>query len=239
MRHLRHSLGFLAGVLLLTALPGQPLDAQARGTQPRTAKPATRKPAPARPPATTTEPAMVACPQVLGDGVTTARSFCDVLIGRDPAAGIIVTLPPHRGTVLLAFDLHNRHTYSEDEIKAKRGFRRYTATIGVLAMDNTLLSRAVVQSEFRTAADLFDRITGGVGPGGVKAVAPTGSESVVIEVEAQADRVSILGEKLTAVRSDGDDTFTATGRPIAIISNITVTYTPAPPAATRKPAPRR
>jgi hypothetical protein len=182
---------------------------------------------------------MVACPQVLGDGATTARSFCDVLIGRDPAAGIIVTLPPHRGTVLLAFDLHNRHTYSEDEIKAKRGFRRYTATIGVLAMDNTLLSRALVQSEFRTAADLFDRITGGVGPGGVKAVAPTGSESVVIEIEAQAERVSILGEKLTTARADGDDTFTATGRPIAIISNITVTYTPAPPAATRKPATRR
>ena len=38
--------------------------------------------------------------------------------------------------------------------------------IGVLTADNTLLSRFVVQNEFRTAADLVDRVTGGAGPGG-------------------------------------------------------------------------
>jgi hypothetical protein len=235
----------VVALLLCAALPGSVvLDAQARRTQPRPATPAARPAASAQ----TTEPAMVTCPQVLGDGVNSGTPYCDVLIGRDPAAGIIVTLPPHRGPVLLGFDLHNRQTYSEDEVKAKRAFRRYTATIGVLAMDNTLLARAVIRSEFRTAADLADRITGGVGPGGVKAVAPTGTEPVVIEIEAQAEQVSILGEKLHAVRSDGgEDTFTASGRPIAIISNVTVTYTPAPakpkppspPPATRKPAARR
>ena len=47
-------------------------------------------------------------------------------------------------------------------------------------MDNTLISRAVVQSEFRKAADLIDRISGGAGPGGVKAVAPTGKEAITM-----------------------------------------------------------
>ena len=50
------------------------------------------------------------CPAPLGAGVTSKRSFCDVLTGRDPAAGIIITMPPHRGAVTLTFDLHNRHT---------------------------------------------------------------------------------------------------------------------------------
>ena len=59
-------------------------------------------------------------------------------------------LPPHRGTVTLTFDLHNRQTYSEDDVRRKRAYAKYTATIGVLTMDNTLVSRAVVQSEFRT-----------------------------------------------------------------------------------------
>ena len=45
------------------------------------------------------EPAKVNCPQVLGVGVQSARSFCDVIITRDPAEGIIVTLPPHTGAV--------------------------------------------------------------------------------------------------------------------------------------------
>jgi hypothetical protein len=39
----------------------------------------------------------VNCPQVLGQGLQTARTFCDVLITREPAEGIIVPLPPTPG----------------------------------------------------------------------------------------------------------------------------------------------
>jgi hypothetical protein len=164
--------------------------------------------------------------------------YCDVLIGRDPSGGITIPFPPHQGPVTLSFNLHNRHTYSEEQIKSNRAYHRYTASIGVLALDNTLLSRFYVQSEFRTAADLVDRIRGGSGPGGLKAVAPTGTEPIVIEIteDDAKDGVSILGERLSVVRVDGSDTFTAPGRPIAVISNVMLEYRPAPPA---KPAPAR
>ena len=59
----------------------------------------------------------MACPAPLGSGVTTKLTFCDVLIGRDPAGGILITIPPHRGDVKLTFDLHNRHTFSEEQMK--------------------------------------------------------------------------------------------------------------------------
>lgn len=197
-----------------------------------------RRSTPAKRPAvvaTKTEPADVACPTPLGTGVTSKRVFCDVLTGRDPAAGIVVTLPPHRGDVTLSFDLHNRHTYSEEQMKDKRAaFARYTAVVGALTADNTLIRRAVVQSEFRTVRDLMDRISGGAGPSGVKAVAPTGTESITITVPEAESSVSILGEKLVVERADGAATFTAEGRPIAIISNVTVAYRPAP----AKPAPK-
>ena len=187
----------------------------------------TRRRAPAQPPAKT-EPAVVECPSVLGDGVKTGRSFCDVLTGRDPAAGVIIKLPPHTGDVTLTFDLHNRHTYSEELIKTNRAYRHYTTTIGVLTADNTLLTRAVVQNEFRTPADLIDRVSGGAGPGGVKAVAPTGSESISVTIPAGEQTVSVLGEKLSIVGPDGTDNFSAPGRPIAIISNVQVQYRPGP-----------
>ena len=99
------------------------------------------------------------------------------MAGRDPAAGVVIQIPPHKGPATLTFDLHNLHTYSEEQVKAHRAYARYTATIGVLTMDNTLISRAVVQNEFRTADDLVDRVGGGAGPGGVKAVAPTGTRT--------------------------------------------------------------
>ena len=197
-------------------------------------KPPARKPAaPPPPPLTKVAPEMV-CPAPLGVGVRTNLSFCDVLTGRDPAGGILIKLPPHRGPVTLTFDLHNRHTYSEEQVKAKRAFAKYTATIGVLAMDNTLISRALVQNEFRTAADLVDRMSGGAGPGGVKAVAPTGTESITIMIPEREDQVSILGEKLAVERLDGNALYTQAGRPIANISNVMIEYRPGPV----RPAPR-
>jgi hypothetical protein len=213
--------------LVLMGMVASPVDAQRASTRGRGA------PAPA----TRTEPAVFACPSLLGDGVQTKRVFCDVLTGRDTSEGIIIALPPHTGDVTLRFDLHNRHMYSEELIKANRAYRHYTATIGVLTADNTLLTRAVVQSEFRTAADLLDRISGGAGPGGVKAVAPTGTEPITVMIPAPEESISILGEKLTIVRPDGTDNFSTPGRPIAIISNVTLEYRPAP--ARRPPARRR
>ena len=176
------------------------------------------------------------CASELGTGVTTGRKFCDVLTGTHAREGVLITIPPHRGPVTLTFELHNRHTYSAELVKTKRAYRKYTATIGVLTMDNTLIDRAVVQSEFRTEKDLFDRIAGGAGPGGVKAVAPSGNELISMELAADVeDQVSVLGEKLAVTRPDGSDNFTSAGRPIASISNVFIEYNPAPPPKKKRP----
>jgi hypothetical protein len=177
----------------------------------------------------------ITCPTPLGEGVTTRRSYCDVLSGRDPAGGILVPLPPHRGPVTLRFDLHNRHTYSEEQLKAGRAYARYTAVIGVLTMDNTLIRRAVVQSEFRKPSDLVERIGGGAGPAGVKAVAPTGTEHVMITIPEEESQVSLLGENLVVDRAEGSATYASAGRPIAVISNVTIEYRPGPPPKTAHP----
>jgi len=200
----------------------------------QTKRPPARRPAPVPP---RTEAPMLNCPAVLGEGAKTGRMFCDVLIERDPMAGITIPFPPHTGDVTLTFDLHNRHTYSEDEIRNKRAYHRYSSSIGVMAMDNTLLSRAVVISEFRNASDLVDRVLGGSGPGGLKAVAPIGSESIVLTIPEMEQGVSLLGEKLSVLRVDGKDEFTTIGRPIAIVSNVMIEYRPGPPPKTAKPAP--
>src|SRR5262245_30944426 len=176
------------------------------------------------------------CPAPLGSGVTSRQEFCDVLIGRDPSAGILITIPPHRGDVTLTFDLHNRHTYSEEQMKdARAAYARYTASIGALTADNTLISRAAVQSELRVAGDLIDQISGRAGPSGLKAVAPTGQESITLTIPEAENQVSILGEKLTIERAEGNATYTSPGRPIAIISNVMVEYRTPPPVRTPVP----
>jgi hypothetical protein len=179
-----------------------------------------------RAPARVKEAPKMVCHAALGVGVTTQQTFCDVLTGTDPADGIRITIPPHRGEATLTFDLHNRHTYSEEQVRANRAYARYTAVIGVLTMDNTLLSRAVVQNEFRRASDIVDRIRSDVGPMGVKAVVPTGTEPISIGIPQAENEVSVLGEKLTVERLDGTATYMSPGRPVAVISNVMIDYRP-------------
>src|SRR5438034_3342303 len=174
----------LVAAIVALALVGAPAFAQRKPVH---------RPTPSPAPTKTAAPELT-CPVLLGVGVTTKTEYCDVMTGRDPMAGVLIALPPHKGPVTLTFDLHNRHTYSEEQAKANRAYARYTATIGVLAMDNTLISRAVVQNEFRKASDLVDRIGGGAGPGGVKAVAPTGDEPIAITIPEAEDAVTILAE---------------------------------------------
>ncbi|HUQ88630.1 MAG TPA: hypothetical protein VM096_13800 [Vicinamibacterales bacterium] len=223
----------IAAFLCATLFAVPALDAQTRKTTP---KKSARK-APEVP--ITRIQAEWTCTSELGMGVTTGRRFCDVLTGNDPKEGVLVTIPAHRGPVTISFELHNRHTYSAELVKLKQAYRKYTATVGVLTMDNTLVDRAVVQSEFRTEKDLFDRIGGGAGPGGVKAVAPSGDELITMELpEDVAGQVSILGEKLSVMRPDGVDNFTSPGRPIASISNVMLEFRPGPPpkkAPAKKP----
>jgi hypothetical protein len=214
-------------LLLSLGVASAQADAQSRSKTPP--KTTAKKPAPK--PAPKTEPADVTCREQLGTGLRTKASFCFVLAGREPADGVIVAIPPHTQATL-TFNLHNRHTYSEEEVRAGRGFAKYTAVIGVLSMTGELLGRGAVQTEFRTAKDLYDRIGGGAGPGGTKAVAPLGDEQVSITIPPNVDQVSLLGEVLEATTAAGREVATP-GRPVAVVSNVQVTYVPAPPPRKR------
>ena len=95
---------------------------------------------------------------------------------------------------------------------------------------------AVVQTEFRRESDLFDRVGGGAGPGGLKAVAPIGDELIGIEVPEKVNDVSLLGEKLvvTQHRRAARPSPPKAGQSRSC-SNAKVEYRPAP----AKPAPKK
>ena len=175
---------------------------------------------------TVVEPVEVRCPQVLGVGVTTNVPFCDVLIQSDPTLAITVVLPPRRGEATLSFDLHNRHTYSEDEVRAGRAYTRYLAEVAVATATGDILARRYVVSEFRNASDLVDRVGGGAGPAGLKALAPAGVERVFVPIPAGVERVVIAGQRLELFRFDQTrDEVRTVGSAMAVISNALIEYT--------------
>jgi hypothetical protein len=226
-------------------------------TQPRTTKPGPEKPrADADKPAAglVREVPLMQCPSVLGNGIRTQRLFCDILTGTEPQEGLRVSIPAHEGTATLLFTLHNRQATIDEAPReaaasaakdaagsppagpaaAAKTFARYTAMLRVVMPNGTLLRQTVVQSEFRGPTDLVERIAGGAGRGGVKTVAPTGSESIALPLPPGVTEVSLLGEKLTIERLDGTEVVTAPGRPIAVVSQVQVEYRPPAASGTRR-----
>lgn len=169
------------------------------------------------------EPAEVECPSVLGVGVDTDRTYCDVQIGDEIADGIVVRIPPHRGPATVRFTLHGRHTYSEDEVARRRGYARYLATAAVASAEE-VLARPVVLAEFHGAGDLVDRVGGGAGPGGIKAIAPVGAERIRVIVPSNVTEIAIVGLELEVQRVDRRETHVARGRAIALVSDVNVEY---------------
>jgi hypothetical protein len=222
---------WLAGLLALAiASPGGAQN-RARKPAPRSAPRSTPSAAASTPaPGTIRETPLMQCPSVLGNGTKSQRLFCDVLIGSYPAGGLRITIPPHEGKATLLFTIHNRQTLPPAPIDAKKAeaptYARYTATLRVLAPNGSEVQKAVVQSEYRSPADVVERISGGAGPGGVKAVAPTGSEPIVVDLPAGLTEVSLVGEKLAIERLDGSETITTAGRPIAVVSQVFIEYQP-------------
>ena len=172
------------------------------------------------------EPAEVHCPSVLGVGVNTDLAFCDILIQQDAGLGARVVLPARQGEATVSFNLHNRHTYSEDEVEAGRAFASYTAEIAVASFEGNVLGRRFVQSEFRSRDDLADRITGGAGPQGLKAISPTGTERVFVTIPDGLNEVFIVGQSLQVVRTDTRENIVDAGRTVAVISDVRIEYQP-------------
>lgn len=180
------------------------------------------------PPAKVAKPVLsvakdVNCPSDLGVGIKSKRQFCDITVGNDPTKGIVMRVPPHAGTTTLLFDLHNRFPVSG----AKLPFTRAVALVAVLNGSNgTVISRAGVMGELRKELDLFDRI-GGAGPASSKTVAPGRAESVSVILPASVTSISIVGVRLELTEGAERTEFSAPGRPVAIASNMRITYTPA------------
>jgi hypothetical protein len=176
------------------------------------------------------------CAAELGVGTKTKRRFCDVVITRTAAESVTMKIPAHAGGAVLQFDLHNRFDVST-RVLSPILFARHVATVAVVRPTGAVIERASVLGEFRVAADAFDRVEGGlveVSPGaggttasGVKAVAPGQPLPIRVAIPAGLTSVGIVGIQLAATGKTGaKEVFETPGRPIAVVSNLRIEYTP-------------
>jgi len=168
----------------------------------------------------------VKCAADLGKGLKSNRPFCDVVITDKAAEGVSMVIPRHRGPSTLHFDLHNRFTVTPDSVQPAQAYARNVATVAVLNPKGDVIGRGAAVSEFRSPADLFDRIAGGALPGGAKGIAPGVPTAVDITIPAAVTAIAIVGLRLEVTTRLGTQTYETPGRPVAIVSNLRIDYTP-------------
>jgi hypothetical protein len=163
------------------------------------------------------------CASDLGQGVKSKREFCDISAATDPTKGVTMRIPPHTGVSTLRFDLHNRFGVAGKSLP----FARASALVAVLnASNGAVIDHAAVASELHTELDLFDRIIG-TGPGGTKTIAPGRPHAAAITIPANVTSVAIVGVRVDLTTKAGSEIFSSPGRPVAIVSNLRLEYTPA------------
>ena len=168
----------------------------------------------------------IGCVAPLGVGAKSRRNFCDVLIGTRPSESVALTIPQHTGTATLMFDLHNRFTLPAVAVTGPLTFAKHEAIVAVVKPAGEVVQRAAVVREFRAPSDLFDQITGGTRPGGVKAIGPGPAEPIRVVIPAGVSAVGIVGMKLDVMTRASEEVFDTPGRPVAIVSNVRVEYRP-------------
>lgn len=166
----------------------------------------------------------VSCAGDLGSGVKTKRQFCDVIVGADRTDSIAITVPAHKGAATLLFDLHNRFGVPQAGTVPEGIYARNEAIVAIVGPNGATIDRAAVFGEFRSPATLFDRIGGGSGPGGVKAIAPGPAEHIRVTIPAAVTSLGIVGVKVTVMTRGGVNVFDNPGFPVAVASNFFVDY---------------
>jgi len=165
------------------------------------------------------------CAADLGVGLKSRRKFCDLIISSSTKDGVMMTIPAHAGPTMLMFDLHNRYTPPAAGAAPADVYAKHTAIVAVLDQSGTEVSKAAVSRELRTDVDIFDRVAGGVGPGGAIAVAPGRPEAIVLRLAESVTAIAVVGVSLEIMSVGEQGTFTTAGRPVAIGSNFRIEYT--------------
>ena len=167
------------------------------------------------------------CAEDLGFGVASKRHFCDVVVASVAADSVSVPIPPHTGTATLMFDLHNRFTVPAGQLEPSQTFTRHTAVVAIIRQTGEVIDRGAVSRDYRTTADLFDRIAGSGRSAAPKADAPGAPQPIKVTIPAGLTTIGIVGTRLEEWRAvSGRGAYDEPGRAIAIVSNVRVEYTP-------------
>jgi hypothetical protein len=153
---------------------------------------------------------------LMGKGATSGAEYYDVVITRQPNAGVLIKLPYTRKGGKFSFDLHHRIAITDDfglpaEITTVvEVLTGGTTSIGVYTIADTINSSDKFPETINKASDAeIDRF-----------VTPMSKKSVTLDIRPGPQSISIVGQMLIITRGKTTTRIDTPGTRIAAVSNF-------------------
>ena len=152
----------------------------------------------------------------MGSGATSGLPYYDVIITRQPRAGVLIKLPYTRKGGKFSFDLHHRIGMTDDfGLPAD-----ITTVVEVLTGGTTSLGVYTIAGRINPG-DMFDEKIIKTSDAEIdKYVTPMFSKTVTLDIHPGPQSISIVGRRLTITRGTRSTSIDTPGTRIAVVSNF-------------------
>jgi hypothetical protein len=153
---------------------------------------------------------------LMGKGQTTGRAYYDVVITRQPTAGILIKLDYTRRPTKFSFDLHHRlsldpnFTYPAELLTNIEVLSGGTTSIGTYTISTTIKSGDVFHESINKVSNAdVDRY-----------VTPFGTRRIELSLIPGSQSISIVGQSVIVTRGTRTTRVETPGQRVAVVSNF-------------------
>jgi hypothetical protein len=153
---------------------------------------------------------------LMGHGVTTGRPYYDVVITRQPTAGVFIKLPYTKKGGKFSFDLHHRIAMTDDFGTPAE----VTTSIVVLSGGTTSIGHYTMVDEIKPGDKFEEPIQKTSSAEIDKYVTPMSRKTISFDIRPGPQSLSIVGEMLSITRGKTTTNIDTPGTRIAVVSNF-------------------
>jgi hypothetical protein len=153
---------------------------------------------------------------LMGKGATSGRAYYDVVITREPTAGVLIKLPYTRKGGKFSFDLHHRIAMTEDfGLPAE-----VTTVVEILSGGTTRIGVYTIADKIN-AGDKFEEPIDKASSAEIdRYVIPLSKKTVTLDIRPGPQSISIVGQMLIISRGTTTTRIDTPGTRIAAVSNF-------------------
>jgi hypothetical protein len=153
---------------------------------------------------------------LMGKGETTGRPYYDVVITKQPTAGILIKLPYTRKGGKFSFDLHHRIAMTEDF-----GMPADVTTVVEILSGGTTSMGVFTIADKINSGDKFDEPISKASSAEIdKYVTPLTTKTITLDIRPGPQSISIVGQMLIISRGTTTTRVDTPGTRIAAVSNF-------------------